>query len=128
MLGFIPAGLLFGGLGRHLSAGQLNTRAKPVLVLRVKKGKAKPADDLDSLLDDDYDSTAISTYISCQTCFNSIMILPESLGEDGQRLNCNVCGSKFLAKVDMIERIDGEPFLFEEYRQTLEEKRAVDGN
>lgn len=95
------------------------TRATPVCASRNssqrrprrgKPGRAatrKP----DPILDDrDVDMTDITTYVSCPTCFNSIMLRPQQLARGSMRVTCNCCGKPSSASLHVLENMDGTPF------------------
>lgn len=66
----------------------------------------------DPLLNDsDSDQTAITTYVSCGKCFNSMMLAPEVfLDKPALQIRCNVCDLQSTVTVDMLETTSGEPF------------------
>lgn len=66
---------------------------------------------LDPILDDgDIDTTDITTYVSCPTCCNSIMLRPEQLAKGPVRVVCNCCDRPTQAGMNRLETIDGTPF------------------
>lgn len=67
----------------------------------------------DPILDDgDVDMTSISTYVTCGTCFNSLMVAPHAFLPDGGpvELRCNVCNARWTGGIGALETVSGEVF------------------
>lgn len=78
---------------------------------------------LDPLLDDqDIDTTDITTYISCPTCFNSLMLRPEKLARGPLRVKCNCCEKRTNVAIDNLENVDGTLFDVEGWLRTFRAK------
>lgn len=74
-------------------------------------GRKRSTVRLDPILDDgDVDTTDVTTFVSCTTCFNSIMLRPEQLGNGPMRVKCNCCERVFNATLERLENISGRPF------------------
>lgn len=59
---------------------------------------------------DNIDTTDITTYVSCPTCFNSLMIRPEQLERGPLDVRCNCCGKSNTARMSDMENVDGTEF------------------
>lgn len=74
--------------------------------------------DRDALINDDnIDTTDITTYVSCPTCFNSLMIRPELLQHGPLDVNCNCCGRSTTARMADMENVDGTEFDYLAWRK-----------
>lgn len=77
---------------------------------KTRKPRSAPAR-LDPILNDgDIDTTDITTYVSCPTCFNSIMLRPEKLANGPVRVVCNCCEKATTAVMNHLENMDGSCF------------------
>lgn len=78
---------------------------------RGKRSKSRLAPSLDPILDDNgIDTTDITTFVSCPTCFNSLMIRPQQLVRGPIIVTCNCCFRKVEAAMEMLENMDGTTF------------------
>lgn len=74
--------------------------------------------DRDALINDDnIDTTDITTYVSCPTCFNSLMIRPELLQHGPLDVHCNCCGRSTTARMADMENVDGTEFDYLAWRK-----------
>lgn len=61
--------------------------------------------------DGDVDTTDVNTFVSCNICFNSLVVPPAKFLPSGTvMLNCNVCETKVRASINDVELINGEKF------------------
>lgn len=67
--------------------------------------------------DDNIDTTDITTYVSCPTCFNSLMIRPELLQHGPLDVHCNCCGRSTTARMADMENVDGTEFNYLAWRK-----------
>lgn len=76
-----------------------------------KTSGAKSSTKRDPILDDgEEDSTAITTYVSCRKCFNSMMLHPDQFRNGPINVRCNVCDLRAKVTITMLETIDGNQF------------------
>lgn len=66
----------------------------------------------DPILDDGgVDTTDVNTFVSCNICFNSLIVPPAKFLPSGTMvLNCNVCEAKVRASINDLELISGDKF------------------
>lgn len=98
---------------------------------RARTSNARNPARSDPILDDgDIDTTDITTYVSCPTCFNSIMLRPKQLAHNPLRLTCNCCERNVVATMSMLENVDGSPFDERAWRMEnwLKEKGKGEGS
>lgn len=85
-----------------------SSRRSPRPARRAKRPKKARED---SILDDgDIDTTDITTYVSCATCCNSLMLRPQQLEGGALRVACNCCGKRTEATLERLENVNGTPF------------------
>lgn len=98
-----PSGMARRG-GQSRRAGSRRSAPRPAK-------RRRPSERLDPILDDgDIDTTDITTFVSCPVCFNSIMLRPEQLATRSLRVTCNVCETRTVVTLGMLENMDGSPF------------------
>lgn len=104
---------------RRAAAGTCSSRraTPPYAASRKPKPGAPPrrrrrAGGGDPIMDDDdVDMTAISTFKTCPTCANSLMVSPDAFLPSGTvALKCNVCERKVTASIADLETISGDKF------------------
>lgn len=82
---------------------------------------------VDPILDDsNIDTTDITTYVSCPTCFNSIMLRPQQLERGPMHVTCNCCEKKVKVSIEYLENIDGTPFDLQAWRVERNSRREME--
>lgn len=105
-------------LARRSSSSRKSGRSRP------KTTKSRAAR-LDPILDDkNIDTTDITTYVSCPTCFNSIMLRPEQLERGPMQVSCNCCGKRVKTSMAGLENMDGTMFDEQAWRAGLATRNA----